>query len=211
MLLIAAGMAVAWLGTTSGGSISGTVVDAETHQPVADAYVQLGWTGTVVGLVHSASRCVHEEVVRTDEHGHFRSAPWIRLQSLQELGLFTGLKRGSLEVFGRVYKAGYDFKRIDPDEGAGEYAMSRFRGASAERLEALRHFKWASCWDSSNAKSVPVLQAIRAEIQAIPAGPVFQIGDGTLLQAIDSEICFEEHYAVDGSIGQKEYEQCASR
>jgi hypothetical protein len=55
---------------------------------------------------------------------------------------------------------------------------------------------------------VPVLLAIRAEVQSIPGGAEYQPGGEFLLKAIDSYICFKKAYAPDGSIGQKAYEQC---
>ena len=63
---------------STGGYITGQVVDADTRKPISDAHVAITWNGDQFAFVETKSVCIHADATVTDVAGKFRFTPWVR-------------------------------------------------------------------------------------------------------------------------------------
>ena len=126
----------------SSGTTAGTVFDADTNQPIADAIVVTSWEGTR-SFLQSYTNCYHVETARTDANGNYKMAAWA-LPPLNEFPLITN-KTDYTEAF----KAGFidvplGKKYPDNEKGAwgrgAKVYLVKFTGTNDEYFEYLRKF-----------------------------------------------------------------------
>ena len=68
---------------STGGYISGQVLDADTREPIPDAHVFITWKGGSFALVDTRTVCVYADGTLTDEDGKYRFLPWIGRIAIQ--------------------------------------------------------------------------------------------------------------------------------
>lgn len=67
---------------STGGYISGQVLDADTKEPIPEAHVVIIWEGDRFAFVETQTVCVHADGTLTDEEGKFRFLPWAGLDGV---------------------------------------------------------------------------------------------------------------------------------
>jgi hypothetical protein len=137
----------------------GVVVDADTGEPLAGAYVIGRWRG----YVSSHSVCFHAEGTRTDSQGRFVFPAWRNTgpyNTTRYLQYVPGsYQRGYKETSGRVERM----------------QMKRFTGSREERLQYLHRLATGSACSAqaraSNRNLFPFYEAIYREAKELSKTP----------------------------------------
>ena len=105
------------------------VVDADTGQPISDAFVISKWQGEFPGLVHSTSGCIDMAINGTDSNGYAHLRPY----SFSFLSLITW--SGGREI--HLYKTGYDIEPISIKATELTFGLRKLEGPNEERLSKI--------------------------------------------------------------------------
>ena len=137
----------------------GMVVDADTGEPRAGAYVIGRWRG----YVSSQSVCFHAEGTRTDSEGRFVFPAW------RNTGPYNTTRYQ--QYVPRSYQRGYK----ETSGRVERMQMKRFTGSREERLEYLHRLATGSGCDPQAGVSVrnlfPLYEAIYREAKELSETP----------------------------------------
>lgn len=146
-----------------GGSVNGQVLDKETKEPVADAFVVVLWNGQASSLVHSQLVCIHAESARSDSQGNFRVKGWIRLANIMLVS--------DIEPSIRAYKVGYG----EDSRAKKMLYLAPFTGNREARFEFLKRMVSGTSCDSAAGESrknlFPILEALYREADSLAVTP----------------------------------------
>ena len=165
-VVLLAGLLLLTLGcgrsTVEWPGVEGTVVNAETGEPISDAIVIANWYGTGGW---SQTTCFHSESARSDNEGRFTLPAW------RNEGRFNKLANQYSSA--RAYKKGYG---PDPAGWVNErILMVPFTGTREERLKYLRRLASSSACDSVAGASLrnllPLYEAIYQEAKELSNTP----------------------------------------
>jgi hypothetical protein len=141
----------------------GVVVDADTGEPLAGAYVIGRWRG----YVSSQSVCFHAEGTRTDSQGRFVLPAW------RNTGPYNNTR----------YQEFSDYSYLPGYESAGgsneRMRLRRFAGTREERLQSLeRMMRGSTCLaaEASERNMLPYYEAIYREVEDLSNSPEGQKG-----------------------------------
>ena len=139
----------------------GMVVDADTGEPLAGAYVIGRWRG----YVSSQSVCFHAEGTRTDSQGRFVLPAW------RNTGPYNNTSHQ--QYYSQAYLPGYE----DVGGRTDRLKMKRFTGTREERLQSLERMMSGAACDAAEASQrnmLPYYEAIYEEAKELsntPEGP----------------------------------------
>ncbi len=152
-------------------AIDGLVVDADTHQPIAGAYVYYLYEGppaTSLGGHQASDVCYHASAAVTDERGRFHIDPW---EQPRRYGV------ENWEPTGWAYAKGYvpwqmplkDRVRKSPRPRPDElFALTKSRATGDARLDELWNFARWGCLHggASHRELFPALKAVYDEAKS---------------------------------------------
>jgi len=148
---------------STGGYISGQVLDAETKVPIADAHVVIIWKGAEFAVVETKTVCVYADGTVTDVNGNFSFSPWVKPDGLFPI---SDIRNQIL-----VYKQGYEEVRVwRRTEADRQYLLKHFDGLRKEHLEYLLNLpRRISCHQggSSQKNLSPLFEAVYYEAKTL--------------------------------------------
>ena len=148
---------------STGGYISGQVLDADTREPIPDAHVFILWEGGAFALVDTQTVCVYADGTLTDVNGKYRFLPWVRLDRFPV---------GSVESRIYVYKPGYKEIRMNRRAlGDRDYFLRTFSGAREEHMDYLLWVSERARCSDDDKNLIPVNRAIYQEVREIAEKP----------------------------------------
>jgi hypothetical protein len=137
----------------------GVVVDTDTGEPLAGAYVIGRWRG----YVSSHSVCFHAEGTRTDSQGRFVLPAW------RNTGPYNNTSHQ--QYYSQAYFPGYE----DVGGRTDRLELKRFTGTREERLQSLTRVATGSACDPQAGVSVrnlfPLYEAIYQEAKEMSETP----------------------------------------
>jgi hypothetical protein len=123
---------------TSGGPVDGRVIDEETGQGVAGAYVMVRWTGYLeAGSIGGSPRllCYHIEVTRAGSSGKYHVPRWTATKENQA-PYVGGINFHPHDfLFVTAYAPGYRLSRHHKSTSL-DATLAKFSGTFAERKDA---------------------------------------------------------------------------
>lgn len=185
---------------------SGAVVDAQTRQPLAGAYVVVRWLEQSRAGASMEGQCLHRAVVRTDEHGRY-SVPALQLplaeHTLAERRYFWDAYAyvsgyGDTALTGvhhphAVASAEPGIQSLEPIVLAADHA------APVQRIAALADtLSRFECQPYAQAEANPVAEPIYQEAYATACLPESSGAAAALAHlrgARDAQVCAPEHHA----------------
>jgi hypothetical protein len=144
---------------STGGFVSGQVLNADTRESIPDVHVIIRWKGGEFALVDTRTVCVYADGTLTDENGKYRFLPWIKPD---------GSLVGAVDSYIFIYKPGYEEVRTSPREKRDRtYLLKPYDRSSEEHMDYLLHVSdWARC-QSNKENLIPVKRAVFDEAQGI--------------------------------------------
>src|SRR5437660_365929 len=160
-----------------GKRIDGVVLDAETGQPVAGAYVTYRWQGEAMGEAFSAHNapviCYHAAAAVTDAQGRFHIDPWEKKPTYKTMN-----EEPYAEVYARGYvpeqAASYTGPRHEPvDRPNDVIRIKKSNVTGAARLEELNDATMHDCihGGESQRSLYSMLKVAYAEAREIAVAP----------------------------------------
>jgi hypothetical protein len=154
---------------TSGGPVDGRVIDEETGQGVAGAYVMVRWTGYLeAGSIGGSPRllCYHIEVTRADGSGKYHVPRWTATKG-NEAPYVGGINFHPHDfLFVTAYAPGYRLSRHHKSTSL-DATLVKFGGNFAERrdTDATIVSGWQECaFSRADAEKMkPMWKAISDE------------------------------------------------
>jgi hypothetical protein len=158
---------------STGGYITGQVLDADTREPIPDAHVVITWRGGEFAVVETKTLCIRADATLTDADGNFRFLPWAQWD-----GILPKSDEGSF-IF--VYKPGYFdtyyyhalVRMIGKTVTEGDarlHLLKRFESGGLSRKEYMDYLlqvsSWANC-GTDKANLVPISRAVYAEAERL--------------------------------------------
>ena len=177
---------------STGGYITGQVLDADTREPIPEAHVAITWHGGEFAFVETKRVCIHADATQTDADGKFRFLPWVRWDGV--------LPIADVRDYKVVYKPGYFdmfyydllHKTTITRQVDEPYLLKRFEGAGEAYLNReeymnylLQVSEWARC-DTDEANLVPIKRAVYAEAVRIAQTKAEKEKADTILFGLES-------------------------
>lgn len=149
---------------STGGYISGQVLDADTREPIPDVHVIINWEGGEFALVDTQTVCVYADGTLTDENGKYRFLPWIKSD---------GFPVGPVGSHIYVYKPGYEEARLRRKQKDDPYLLKHVEESRKARFEYLSHIpQRTSCHEGGESQKnlFPLYEAVyyEAKVLAVP-------------------------------------------
>ena len=169
-----------------GKRIDGVVLDAETGQPVAGAYVTYRWQGEAMGEAFSAHNapviCYHAAAAVTDAQGRFHIDPWEKKPTYKTMN-----EEPYAEVYARGYvpeqAASYTGPRHEPMQRPNDVIRIKKSNATGDkRLDELDDAARRGCahGEGSQRALYPMLRAVVGEAKEFDGNN----RQGVLLQSL---------------------------
>jgi len=146
---------------STGGYISGQVLDADTLEPIPDVHVIINWEGSEFALVDTQTVCVHADGTLTDENGKYRFLPWIRPDRYPV---------GTVGSKIYVYKPGYEEVKPRRKPKDDPYLLKHVEVPRKERFEYLSHIpQRTSCHEGGESQKniFPLYEAMYYEAKVL--------------------------------------------
>ncbi|MEP7244266.1 MAG: hypothetical protein ABI885_11315 [Gammaproteobacteria bacterium] len=122
------------------------VIDSDSREPVAGAYVIFTWWETRADLSHSSSRCARNEFRLTDETGSVKLPTW----------------RGTYPIVTDVYKAGMVRVRSKLEK-EGMELLQKSRAPVGERYQEMRMTRGRLGCEGGSGSLLPVYESLLHE------------------------------------------------
>lgn len=148
---------------STGGYISGQVLDAKTREPISDAHVVIIWNGGEFAVVERQTICVYADGTLTDAEGKFSFLPWVKPDGLFPIS--------DIQNHIAVYKPRYE--EVNPKrraQGDRTYVLKAYVGSREDHLEYLHQVpRRASCRSGGSYKKnlFPLYEALYYEAKSL--------------------------------------------
>ena len=148
---------------STGGYITGQVLDADTREPIPDAHVFITWKGGAFALVDTRTVCVYADGTLTGEDGKYRFLPWIRPDRFPV---------GTVSPRIYVYKPGYkEIRKNRREKGDRDYFLKKYSGTREEYMDYLVWVSERARCSNDDKNLLLVNRAIYQEAREIAETP----------------------------------------
>jgi len=117
---------------STGGYISGQVLDADTREPIEGAHVIINWDGDRLTPYDATSDCFSVDITQSDAEGYFSFSPWVQADGIIPIVDI----RESLYV----YKSGYEeYSLPRGQQRVGVRLLKNVVGAKTDAKERMEY------------------------------------------------------------------------